>query len=252
MSLPLFYAAPHELDPDGGIVRLRGGEAAHIARSLRCRPGGEILVSDGAGRVYRVRLQSVEPREVRGSVAGEERFAEERPRVVLLQALGRPAKMDEAVALAAEAGISRLVPFAAPRSPEGSLEKSASRLDRWVKIAVEASKVARRPRPLAVERPVPWPPGGPVLAGQDLNVLLWEDERESALEDVLPAEAPVSLGIIIGPEGGFDSSEAALLKSEGAVAAGFGDLILRTQTAGPLAAAVVRYHYGLMRPGSSR
>lgn len=252
MSLQLFYASDGEIDLEHGSVTLKGSEAGHLSRSLRARVGDEVLVGDGAGRRYRVKLGTVRRDLVEGSIESAETVEVEVPRLVLYQALARPVSMDEAVERAAESGVSSLVPFVSPRSPEGSERSASSRIPRWRKIALEASKVARRAWPLTVGDPLVWPLGPSHLGEQELSILLWESEVGRGLAGVLPESPPRSIGIIVGPEGGFSEEEAALISSAGASPAGMGDLILRTESAGSCAAMLIRFHYGHLEPGSHR
>jgi 16S rRNA (uracil1498-N3)-methyltransferase len=128
--------------------------------------------------------------------------------------------------------------------------KLEGRVERWRRIAREASKVARRVRPLVVGEPMEWPPGMHELSRQELNIVLWEEECLQDLADVMPVETPYTIGIIVGPEGGFSSVEVEMLEELGCVKESMGDLILRAETAGSYAATLVRYHYGLLKPES--
>ena len=227
---------------------MSGEEARHAARSLRMREGEEIAVGDGEGRIYTVALEAVRKEGVRGAIRNVRLVERERPGVILSQAVCRAARMDEVIARAAESGIREVRPYLSPRSELSSLEKAASRLPRWRRIAREASKVARRAWPLTVTDVVDWGSCEDTFRGLSLSILLWEDERASGLRGVLPLVAPRLLGLIVGPEGGFSSDEARILEDLGAVTARMGDLILRTESAGPHAAMVIRYHYGLLEP----
>jgi 16S rRNA (uracil1498-N3)-methyltransferase len=261
MTIPWFYALPSWIDTTGGTVTLKGAEAKHLALSLRARAGQEVMIGDGAGTVYEVELTSVRPELVEGRIRSATRPPHERPRLVLFQALARAVKMDEVVTRAAETGVWAVVPFISPRSPVGSAEKAGERLERWRKIAFEASKVSRRAWSLVVGEPRNWPlvAGDPLsrrvieglLGEQDLNLLLWEEEETESVEAALPANPPKSIGVIVGPEGGFAADEAGVLAAAGATTASMGPLILRTESAGSYAAMLVRNRYGLLLPGGA-
>jgi 16S rRNA (uracil1498-N3)-methyltransferase len=252
MSMPLFYAEAGDISVQEGLVVLTGGEARHLSRSLRAKPGDEILVSDGAGRVFSVSLTFVGPELVQGAILDWHARPLEIPRLIVFQAVARTSRMDETVERVAEAGVFELIPFVAPRSPVGSTEKVRQRVPRLRKIAYEASKVARRPIPLSVREPVEWPLAKKVLAAQDLNILLWEDETVESLASVLPVNPPASIGMIFGPEGGFAGDEAAMLVSVGAMAVSLGELVLRTESASAHTAMLIRFKYGLLEPGGGR
>jgi 16S rRNA (uracil1498-N3)-methyltransferase len=252
MSLPLFYAFPDEIDAGKGTVMLKGPEAIHLARSLRAKEGESVLIGDRAGGVYLVRLTLVGTEHFEGSIQSFSHREPETPKLVLMQAVSRAAKMDEAIARAAESGVSLVIPFVSPRSPEGSREKAWARLDRWRKIALESSKVARRAWPLAVGEPLPWLIDKDSLSRRDVDILLWEGETSNVLAELMPKRTPQCIGIIVGPEGGFAVEEAAQLTSAGAVAASMGELILRTESAGSYVAMLIRYQYGLLQASGER
>jgi 16S rRNA (uracil1498-N3)-methyltransferase len=248
MTLPLFYVSPGDIDVGANRVVLSGGEARHITLSLRAKPDDSVLVADGRGNVYEVRLAVIGPEMVTGIIESRRQIEPELPCIVLYQAVARITKMDETVARAAESGISAVVPFISPRSPTGSTTKALQRLKRWNRIAWEASKVARRAVPLEVRELMEWPIEKKAFEEQELNVLLWEDESSTGLRDALPEEPPRTIGLMVGPEGGFKSREVDQLAKNGAIPVTVGDLVLRTETAGSYAAMMVRYNYHLLEP----
>lgn len=247
----MFYTPLDGAERPGAMVAFTGSESAHLARSLRARPGDLVTAGDGRGLVCEVRLEAVDRSSVAGRVVRAERVPHEAPRITLFQALGKASKMDEAVASAVEAGVSAFVPFASERSPAGSLEKAAGRHERWRRIAVEASKVARRPWLMEMGGTLPRPPIGSELEAAGRAVLLWEGEGSSTVAEALPEGRPERLCFLVGPEGGFSEREARELENAGAVTASLGRLILRTQTAGIYAAMIARFRYGILSPGGA-
>ncbi len=61
---------------------------------------------------------------------------------------------------------------------------------------------------------------------------------------VLPGSPPACATVVVGPEGGLTDEEARSLRSAGALLAGLGPRILRTETAGPVALALLQSRYG--------
>jgi 16S rRNA (uracil1498-N3)-methyltransferase len=161
---------------------------------------------------------------------------------VLLQAMPHLASMDLIVARAAESGASRVVPFVARRSPLEAVRKSSGRITRWQAIARESSKLSRRPWPLEVRTAVDGFIDKDLLVTVGCCLVFWEEESR-ALSNSLPDRPPRSLGIVIGPEGGFEPAEV-----DGCRTASLGDLNITSEGAGSYAAMLVRYHYGLLCP----
>ena len=237
MTAHHFFAPPEDIGPD--VVTLKGDEAHHAARSLRVRPGEEITVADGTGRIVRAVVTDVGDL-VEAEVKDESVVAASRPAVTLFQALTKGDKIDGIVEKATEVGVRRIVPFVAERTivkwDERKLEKVR---DRWSAIAKAAAKQSR----------APWIPDICAVASDASGALatpaiVLHEQAPARLRDVLPSEPPDELAIIVGPEGGLSDDEVERLRAGGAGVASLGPRVLRTETAGPVAAAVIAYHYG--------
>jgi 16S rRNA (uracil1498-N3)-methyltransferase len=248
MGLPFFYINTDELDADSATAKMTGPEARHLTRSLRARQGDEVFLADGRGTVYETRIRTIAPDSTVFEVRSSAFFQPEKPQVVIFQAMSKNQSMDEAVARASESGAARFVPFTSRRSPVEALKKSQGRLARWRTVARESSKVARRPYLLEVRDPLKALDAS-IMETVGQCVLLWEGEEKRSLADALPDSPPRSLGIVVGPEGGFEASEADVIRSLGARTASLGSLNLRAESAGSYATMLARFRYGLLVPG---
>lgn len=247
MSLPIFYTYPDQVRVPNSRVMLSGKDGRHLSRSLRAKVGDLIPVGDGEGTLAVGKILRIGSDGIEALIQSVESVARERPIVTLFQGLCKPSKIDQVVSRAAESGVAEVIPFDSPRSPEGSLEACAKRMDRWGRVAYEASKVAGRAWPLKLDGPVEWPPPVDTFSGYEQCVVFWEEETEIAFQDALPAEAPESIAVVIGPEGGISREDVEELFSLGCRAVTLGDLTIRTETAGSYAAMLIRYHYGLLK-----
>lgn len=224
-----------------------GLDARHLVKSLRVKSGDRMDICDSLGTVYRARVDGVTVDSVTLSIESSRYEPPERPQIVMFQAISKNAAMDEAVARAAEAGASRMVPFTARRSPFEAMKKGVSRTTRWRAIARESSMLARRPYPLEV-RDAASSFDEAMMGTVGDCVVLWEEEKKMSLADALPARAPRSVGLVIGPEGGLEAAEVDVMRSMGARSASMGSLNLRAQSAGAFAAMMIRNQYGLLAP----
>jgi len=245
LSLPIFYQTLEHVPGISSTVTIAGEEARHLLRSLRAKPGEEVVVGNGAGIVVRGVLEESGTPEAVIRVASAALVEPERPSIILLQGLARPPRMDEAVTRAAETGAATFVPFPSPRSEKHEERKAADRMERWSRIAREASKVARRPYILRVSQVAPWPPVD-ILKSAALSVVLWEEKVSERILDVLPDEPPASIAIVTGPVGGLSEDDVEALKEAGAVPVSLGGLMLRAESAGSYAAMLVREKYELI------
>jgi 16S rRNA (uracil1498-N3)-methyltransferase len=217
----------------GNRAQLIGGNAEHLARVLRARPGQEFEISTGdtvrLGRVASVSDQVVE------FELGAELPQDDLARTVLLLAIFKFDRMEWAIEKAAELGVSEIVPLAAHRSDPHLVEASHKRVERWTRIVHEAAQQARRvaaPRiaaPLRLRQAIQLP--------ASTRVVLAENER-GLLKDALQAAAS-DIALAVGPEGGWTPGELADFTHAGWTAASLGNHILRAETAAIAALAIV-------------
>ena len=216
-------------------VSLIGEDAAHVARSLRMTPGETLTLCDGAGTDYLCTITSVAPDEIQLRVEhSEPSRSEPDVAVTLFQGLPKGEKMEWIVQKSVELGAARIVPYLAARSisrPDGGAAQKKAQ--RWQKIANEAAKQSQRGSLPQVEAPVPFEQAVREAQGCDQVLVLYEGGGRPLREFL--QEKPRSLALFVGPEGGFDPDEIAMLQSLGAGIVTLGSRILRTETA-PLAA----------------
>lgn len=83
------------------------------------------------------------------------------------------------------------------------------------------------------------------ICGCDIVFVPYECEEENNLRDVLTScPNPKNAAFIIGPEGGFDISEIEKIRNAGITTVTLGKRILRTETAGEAALAMIMYEIG--------
>lgn len=259
------------------------GDIRHLTRVLRLREGDKITVSDSSGFEYECELLG--PDEAREAAACESAGKYEKQGrgkalylkildkqalsmepesdISLFQAVPKADKMDSVVRRCTELGIKRIVPVFSSRvvvEDKGG-GRFAKKLDRWRRIASEASKQCGRSIVPEVSEPMDFKALLAELSRgaeegknglYELAVLAYENEEKTTLKDVLRADPSLACGaeaariaLIIGPEGGFSEAEAEALLSAGAKAASLGRTILRTENAGPSALAMMLYELEL-------
>lgn len=238
-----FFISP--ADRDGDKVTFRGTDFKHIAQSLRMKRGDEVVVSDGAGRDFRVRLIEIAQGRAVGTILSQESRERPMPDVVLFQALAKGSKMDLVVQKATELGASAVVPLKMERSAVKVAEERAARKQaRWSQIALEAAKQSQRSYVPVIESPRSWAGAIEMLSGFDLVLVPYEAETEVSLEEALAGVEVKQVAVVIGPEGGFAPREIQDLREGGARIVTLGEQILRTETAAIACLTVVLYHFG--------
>lgn len=229
--MPRFFTGP----VTGARHQITGPDAAHIAKSLRMRPGEPVTLCDGQGMDYYGHLAIVSPGCVEVEIL-EQRpsYSEPSIEVTLYQGIPKSDKMELIVQKSVELGISRVVPTmtsrCVSRPDPKTMEKKRAR---WQKIAEEAAKQSGRGRIPLIAGAQDFPTSLAKAKEQKQQILfLYEGGGVPLSQAVSPGNSRYAL--FVGPEGGFSPEESRLAQEYGQ-AVTLGPRILRTETA-PLAA----------------
>ena len=216
----------------------------HMAKVLRLRAGDRIDVSDSAEFEYQTEIISMDASEVKVRILDKQKFAREPVlQATLYQGVPKQGKMEEIIQKSTELGVHSIVPVLTERSIVDDKKSVDKKADRWQKVAAEAVKQCRRGVIPAVGNAVNLKDAVSGFAGFDLVLFPYEDETEKNIKEVLRGLTikPKKIAVVIGPEGGFSAEEAALVTEAGGVSVTLGKTILRTETAGPAALAMIMY-----------
>jgi 16S rRNA (uracil1498-N3)-methyltransferase len=237
------------LQPDrltAGRVTFDAGESRHLSRVLRLQPGDTVIATDGAGRDYTVRLESV-GETATGTVIAEAAGVPESPlAITLVQGVPKGDKMEAIVRAVTELGVVRIRPALCERTIV-RLEPARwrERARRWQRVAREAAKQSGRAIVPEVEVPRPLPE---CLGGAaDLALCLWEGGGQPLGAALTAAGAPRAATVIVGPEGGLALTEVEAARAAGVTIVSLGQRILRTETAGPAIVAILQSRLGDLR-----
>lgn len=240
MTLPLHLLPRDSLAGVGvgDVVVLDGPEGRHAATVRRTGVGESLILSDGAGLRVVAEVVAVGVGTLDLRVESVVTDPEPGLRLVLVQALAKNDRDDQAIEAATELGVDEVVPWQASRSVvrwRGERGQKAWRT--WDDVLVAATKQSRRTR-----RPVL----APAASTSDLVTRVHEAAAAYVLHEdagmplagvTLPPAGDVVL--VVGPEGGVSPEELATLESAGALAARLGSTVLRSSSAGPAALAVL-------------
>ena len=240
MTAPVFLADAdvlHDLAP-GGTVGLSGPEGHHAAVVRRLRVGEELVLTDGRGCVVDGIVSSVGRDGLAVTASRCRREPAPNPTLTVVQGVPKGDRGELAVEQLVEVGVDRIVPWWAERCvTQWRGDRAAKGLHRWRSAAREAGKQSRRWWAAEVTEPRQTADVSRLLAGGALAVVLHED-AEAALGS-LTVPAVGELVLVVGPEGGISDEERAAFERVGAVAARLGPTVLRTSTAGAVAAGLV-------------
>lgn len=187
---------------DGDRVVISGGDAGHLARSLRAKPGQEITVLDPEGFSMKVRLDVVGPERAAGTVISQRPYQPEPAARLTLAVANLPAPaLDLVLSRCTEAGAFAFVVFQADRSVG-----RASRIDRWTSICREASMLAERFHVPEVSIASSFEAA---LEAAENPIVLQRDEQR-LLKDITE---PKDVTLFVGPEGGWTDRELGLVET---------------------------------------
>jgi len=219
-----------------GLAEITGPDAHHLTRVLRVEAGQQFEITDSA-RAWLVEVETARKDLVRFRVIEEIDAGPELPETTLYLALIKFERFEWAAEKATELGVTRIVPVESSRSERGLFEGARKRVERWQRIAREASEQSRRLRAPEVAAPMRL-----AEALQDTSAhRCWLDEQPVAkpLMSVFSPAAGDACALLIGPEGGWTDAERAEFSRAGWVGASLGPNILRAETAACAALAVV-------------
>jgi len=241
LSAPVFLS-PEVADATvGAVVTVTGAEARHAVTVQRRSVGEAIDLVDGRGSRAKGRIVAVRDGEFDAHVDSVSR--DDDPPVVLVQALAKGGRDEQAVEAATELGVTRVLPWAAERSiVQWRGPKAAKGRDSWAALVTAASKQSRRALVPTVDALVTTAAlealvRAATASGERVLVL---HESAAAPLTALTWESPAQpVWLIVGPEGGIAEREVERLTAAGAEVVVLGPHVLRASSAGPAAIAVL-------------
>ena len=224
-------------------MQIIGRDAHHIIDVLRMVPGDRLQVVADDGISFVGEITAAGTNTV--TVAAREILRETHEpdvRISLLQGLAKGDKMEFIIQKAVEIGVTDIYPVAMSHSVvvlESS--KAEKKVERWQKIAEAAAKQSKRDTIPAVHEVLTL---DQILQQEkwDLLLVAYESENQMSLKEALQAHKEAkNIGVIIGPEGGLSNEEVEAARKQGGIAVSLGRRILRTETAGLVAATAILY-----------
>jgi len=228
-------------------VLLSKKQVHQIRHVLRMNEGEHIIVLDNTGFEYEVELSTVGKDKTAGTIVEKRRSpGEPLSRLTLYQSLMSRDKFEFVLQKCTEVGVSRFVPVVTERSVVRDTAVKESKLRRWRTIIMEAAEQSGRG--LIPELRVPIEYRQAIIETEEYDMsLIGCTKRGKELHGSLAlVRADGHVSLFIGPEGGFTDEEVESCLEEGAMPVTLGRRILRTETAGVVASALVLYELGEM------
>lgn len=240
-----FYTDKGYLNHADKNVTITGEDVNHIKNVLRLKCGDEILVSDGEGTDYQCRISELNADSVVADIEDVFRNSAELPvKITLFQGMPKSDKLEFIIQKAVELGVTEIVPVMTKRTVVKIEDKKAGKkLERYNMIARSAGKQSGRGLIPEVKGFMTFKEAIGYAKELDMNIIPYEDARgmEYARQVIQEIKGKKSLGIFIGPEGGFAKEEVEQAMEIGAKCITLGNRILRTETAGLTVLSIIMF-----------
>lgn len=222
----------------GSTLELEARAGHYLANVLRVSVGDSVILFNGDGKDFSAEVQKVRKQEVTVNLLSEHLCQTESPlHLTLVQAISKGERMDYSVQKAAELGVSVIQPIFSRRvAVKLDAKRQSKRLAHWQAVAISACEQSGRARVPDVLEP--------------LSLSDWLTTECAGERLILVPDAPQKLSafqpdgdrvvLLIGPEGGFNDAEVQQACNAGCIAVSMGPRILRTETAGPVAMALLQ------------
>lgn len=245
-----FFTEPYNINEVEG--KILGDDVKHIYKVLRLSEGEEIVINNCEGTEYLGKIKSITKSEVIVDIIKRlDINNESKIKVHLFQGLPKGQKMDLIVQKGTELGVVQFIPTITARV-DVKLKGEFKKLDRLNRIALEASKQSKRSIVPQVKEVIDFHEVLNRLKEMDLVIVPYENAEDFGIKSLVrqlekenvDINSINNVGILIGPEGGFEEEEIRMLKEQGAFIVTLGNRILRTETAGFTAIALIQYELG--------
>lgn len=236
-----FFVAPDQIQ--GSEVVITGSDVNHIRNVLRMKIGEKVRISDNEGEDFYCAIERIESEEIVLVVLERAEDTEPSLKITLFQGLPKGDKMEQVIQKSVELGVTEIIPIAMKNCVVKLDEKRAqAKQARWQAIAQSAAKQSKRSIIPTVGEVMRFADAVAYAGKLDVRILPYENQRGLAhtREVFGKIQKGASVGIFIGPEGGYDSSEIALAKDDMEMVS-LGNRILRTETAGLCVLSMLLY-----------
>lgn len=240
-----FFVEPYQIQEKESRITLTGTDLNHMKNVLRMRIGEEVWISDGSENEYHCTIDEfMEDCAILHILEIEEAGYELPNRIYLFQGLPKGDKMELIIQKAVELGAYSIVPVEMKRCVvKLDAKKAQKKTVRWQQISESAAKQSKRMLIPEVKSVMSWREA--LAFAKELDVLMVPYELAKGMRETREIISSIkpgqSVGIFIGPEGGFEEEEIQTAMEMGAKPVTLGKRILRTETAGMTMLSVLMF-----------
>lgn len=236
-----FYVSPESVK--GSKIYVGREESHHIIDVMRLKQGDPITVFNGTGKEYEGKIYSIKDKRVIVDVSKTKIVDKKRSiKFSLAQSIPKKEKMDLIIQKATELGVDEIYPIESSRTIVKTKGKRQHKIERWQKIAIEASKQCGRIELPRVREVTNLHNILEDITRYDLAIMPCLSEKSISFKSALRnINRPDKILVIIGPEGGFTFDEIKRASNKGAVLVSLGNLVLKSDTAAITTFSILNY-----------
>jgi 16S rRNA (uracil1498-N3)-methyltransferase len=230
-----FYVEPEQIQDKE--IRITGSDVNHIKNVLRMKPGEKIIICNGQGKDFYCIIKAEEGGQITAEILRiSDTDTELSGKIYLFQGVPKKDKMELIIQKAVELGVYEIIPVMTKRTVV-KLEdkrKEQKKIERWQAISASAAKQSGRGIIPKVADTMTFKEALKTAKSMDLKVIPYENAEDikKTREIIQSINSSQAIGIIIGPEGGFEDNEVKEAIEAGILPITLGRRILRTETAG--------------------
>lgn len=231
-------------------IIITGRDVNHIKNVLRMKIGEELEINDGVNGKYIGKINTMNTDNVMVEIITKTTSDTELDiNIHLFQGLPKGDKMEFIVEKSVELGVNTIIPVEMKRSiVKLDEKKKQKKVDKWNSCALAAAKQSARGIVPQVSMPLSYSQA--LKKADELDYVLVPYELAKGMDETKEVIGKInkgnSIGVFIGPEGGFDENEIKEALAIGAMPISLGSRILRTETAGICTLSILMYHIETM------
>ena len=238
-----FFTPKSNINLEQNTCIIEGEDVKHISRVLRSRENDKLEVCDMDNNEYICEIREINKDNILLDIIEKVNIKRESNlKVKLYQGMPKGTKMELILQKLTEIGVDEIVLVQAKRSvTKIDNKKEDKKIERWERIIYEAAKQSKRGKIPKLTGVLTFKEALADMQNNDLNICPYENERTISIKEAIKDSSANTIGIFVGPEGGFEEEEIEKIQEIDGKVVSLGPRILRTETASVVASSIVLY-----------
>lgn len=238
-----FFVGKNNINLENKTCIIEGEDVKHISKVLRCRIGEELEICDNDNNEYICEITNIDKSQVELNIVEVVDIKRESDlKIKVYQGLPKGPKMEMILQKLTEVGVDEIILVQTKRTVvKVDDKKEDKKIERWERIIYEAAKQSKRGKIPKLRGVLSFKEALADMKENDFNIAPYENERTKSIKQAIKGVDIKNIGILVGPEGGFEDTEIKAIEEIGGQSVSLGPRILRTETASLVASSIVLY-----------